>query len=84
MTLFPFVVIPIIGLNKKYAYNMNIPVSKNGIFGQPEATSNYTQTNNNQNTNNMNNANTNVKYCPNCGKQLAANEKFCANCGKEV
>ena len=76
MTLFPMIVIPMLGISKKYTFDINIPVSKNGPFGN---------NNNTTNTYNENNqTNNNISYCPNCGNKLNSNEKFCSNCGKEV
>lgn len=65
MTLFPIIVIPILGISKKYTFNPNIKVSKNGPF----------ETNNKDNTNYKycsncgNKIQENVSYCPNCGKE---------------
>lgn len=72
MTIFPMIVIPILGISKKYTFDINIPVSKNGPFNDNNMNNNYTKTNNN------------ISYCSNCGNKINPNERFCSNCGKEV
>ena len=87
----------IFGFSKDEVYDANIPVSKNGVFGTPEtSTNNYSNQNNDMNhqfnnnvfnsTNNTNVSNTNTNgfsFCGNCGTKLNENVKFCPNCGKE-
>ncbi len=72
--IFSFVYVFIFGFSKNERYNPNIPVSRNGIFGEPESTSNNYQTN----TNNMQE----FIFCGNCGTKLRKDAKFCPNCGK--
>lgn len=91
--IFNFIFILIFGFSKKEVYDVNIPVSKNGIFGTPELTnSNVTNfvPNNEQNMTNTSQDNDNpsvteekVCFCGNCGTKLNGNIKFCPNCGKE-
>ena len=87
--IFSFVFVYIFGLSKKEIYNANIPVSKNGVFGTPEANmnNNYhnTQYNNVQSTGNVdiNNNYKNYSFCGNCGVKLENGTKFCPNCGKQ-
>jgi len=82
--IFSGIFVLIFGFSKNEVYNVNIPVSKDGIFGTPEA-------NFNNNVNNQEN-NTDVStstvertnsYCSNCGSQLNKDIRFCPNCGKE-
>ena len=71
MTLFPFVMIPLIGLSNNYKWDNSVEVSNNGPF---------------DNTNNKSiniNKNTEIKYCPNCGFELDKESKYCSKCGKE-
>lgn len=68
MTIFPMIIIPMLGISKKYTFDINIPVSKNGPFGPKEE----------------NNTSNNTKYCSNCGTKIKIDTKYCPNCGKEV
>lgn len=95
--LFSFIFILIFGFSKNEVYNSSIPVSKNGVFGSPEANNSYQGNNMNQSTNIVDN--TNIQYnnagyteqksnqdhsfCGNCGTKLNKDVRFCPNCGKE-
>lgn len=81
MTVFPLVMIPILGFSSKYQYDGDVVVSENGPIGgsytyhgnsqessHSEATMNYEE----------------KKFCAYCGKQLNIAAKFCGNCGQEV
>lgn len=95
--IFSGIFIFIFGFSKKELYDINIPVSKNGVFGIPDVSTNTynnqnnnvysTMNNSNMNMENMqNDINTNVQewcFCGNCGTKLNRNIKFCPNCGKE-
>ena len=84
MTLFPFVVVPLIGFSSSYTWNNNAEVSLNGPFD------------NVNNSNKSNNASTSTttkstvkkekdsKFCTNCGNEISKGDKFCSNCGKEI
>mgnify|MGYP004500703823 FL=1 len=76
MTLFSWIMIPIMAFSEKYQYDSSVMVSKNGIFkDNPNDDDSFqsTQVNTNQN----------VSYCMYCGTKLNENDKFCPNCGKE-
>lgn len=76
MTLFSWIMIPIMAFSEKYQYDSSVVVSKNGIFkDNPNDDNSFqsTQVNTNQN----------VSYCMYCGTKLNENDKFCPNCGKE-
>lgn len=75
MTIFPFILYPVIGCSKNYVYDDSVPVSKNGFINSKNTETNY----NNQTTNN-----TNISYCPNCGTQINDGIKYCPNCGNEI
>lgn len=79
MTLFPIIVIPLLGFSKKYTYDQNVPVSKNGPFANNSNTNSTTDSQNNTTT-----SQNGVSYCPNCGNQINQNERFCSKCGKEI
>ena len=69
-TLFPFVMIPIIGFSNYFQFNKNITVNPNGPIKE----------NNNPNTNYTNNNN----FCKHCGNKLEPNANFCNHCGKQI
>ncbi len=75
MTLFPWLMIPIIAFSKKYQYDCSVVVSKNGIFKD--------DSNVDTSFSNSTNTNSNSSYCINCGTKLSSDDKFCPNCGKE-
>ena len=78
MTLFPWVMIPIMAFSEKYQYDHSIIVSKNGIFKDDDNVDN--SFNNNTNTNSSTHVDS---YCVHCGTKLSYHDKFCPNCGKE-
>lgn len=76
MTLFSWIMIPIMAFSGKYQYDSSVMVSKNGIFkDNPNDDDSFQdiQVNSNQN----------VSYCIYCGTKLNETDKFCPNCGKE-
>lgn len=81
MTLFSWVIIPIMAFSNKYQYDDSVIVSKNGIFKND----NYVDNSFSNNINAASNENDNFtgSYCINCGTKLNENDKFCPNCGKE-
>ena len=84
--IFSLIFIYIFGFSKNEVYDINIPVSKNGVFGSPEGnSSNTTYTNNTNTTENVNTNNSyqNYSFCGNCGTKLENGARFCPNCGKE-
>ena len=81
MTLFPWLMFPIIAFSKKYQYDNSVIVSKNGIFKDDNHVD--TSFSNNTNTNSSTHVNSNSSYCINCGTKLSSDDKFCPNCGKE-
>ena len=88
--IFSPIFVLIFGFSKSEVYDANIPVSKNGVFGTPEANFNnnnngYAQNNTTQPTENVdiNNVNQAHSFCKICGTKLNKDIKFCPNCGKE-
>ena len=73
MTVFPIVMIPIIGFSNNYKYDKDVVVSENGPIGE----------NNFQAKNGVNNYTT-KRYCQYCGKQIHNDVKYCGNCGAEL
>ena len=73
MTIFPIVLIPMIGFSSKYQFDNNVAVSPNGPFDSNKA----------NNTSNEPKED-NYKFCPHCGNKLEKDAKFCPSCGKEV
>lgn len=79
--LFPFIFVLIFGFSKKEVYNIDIPVSKNGIFGKPE--DNFTNNSQTTQNNDINNLNQGSVFCRHCGTKLNKDVRFCHHCGKE-
>lgn len=80
MTLFPWLMIPIMAFSKKYQYDHSVMVSKNGIFKDDD---NENHSFNEENSHSSTHANSNGSYCIHCGTKLSSNDKFCPHCGKE-
>lgn len=87
MTIFPFIMIPMVGFSNNYQFDKNVPVSENGPVGQSNA--NYSS-NNEANVNEIysSSSNTNAKvekhFCPHCGSPIDGDVKYCGNCGNEI
>ena len=79
MTIFPFIFVTMAGVSSNYKWDDSVKVGKNGPFGNNETDDNFASTSDNDNINNSD-----VKYCPYCGKQNNNNDKFCSNCGREI
>lgn len=79
MTIFPFIMIPLIGLSNSYKFDKDIVVSNNGPFNNSIA-------NDTDSSNNRNNTGNNYKlrYCSHCGHQVNADDKYCNKCGKAI
>ena len=80
MTIFPVVMIPMIGFSNSYQYDKNVFVSENGPIG-----ANNHNKFSSSNTNFTNNSNYEEQhYCMYCGKQISVDTKYCGNCGNEI
>lgn len=77
MTLFPVIMIPMIGFSNNYQFDDTVVVSENGPFAGKE--SNTTKSSFQSNP-----TDSQSKFCPHCGNKLDMNSKFCGNCGKEI
>ena len=77
LTLFPFVMMPILGFSSSCQYDSSVPVSPNGPIkkGLKQVNANNQAVTSNQ---------TDSKFCTNCGTKVSNSEKFCANCGKKL
>lgn len=98
LTLFTPICIPMLGFSKNNLYNTGVAVSKNGVFGTPEAPVNNNGYNNYQNNvqaqpvyNNTMNNNTNTvsQNMPNPNNMMNDNQVvqefvFCGNCGTKM
>ena len=86
--IFSFIFVLIFGFSKKEVYDINIPVSKNGVFGKSEVAS-YSNSNNSFSQAAPNNINNNVSQeMNNSNLETLDNENiinkeviFCGNCG---
>lgn len=93
--IFSFIFVLIFGLSKNEVYDASIPVSKNGIFGNPEtefnSTNNYdhpvtpstTSVDGKNDSSVVDERTVDHSFCGNCGTKLSKDMLFCPNCGKE-
>lgn len=92
--LFSFIFIFIFAFSKKNIYDINIPVSANGIFGSKDnINSNDNNIHHQYNSENMYQSTTSVdgennnsreySFCGNCGMKLDKEVNFCPKCGHE-
>ena len=91
MTLFPYVMIPIIGLSKNIVWDNGIAVSANGPIDNGNTNgqnNNSTIVNHNDNDTNPTSADTysssSKKFCTNCGNEITTDTKYCPKCGSEI
>lgn len=90
--IFSSIFVLIFGFSKNEVYDASIPVSKNGVFGNPESNNNVSQYNQPiqneempvQDNDSSNDTNSDIIFCSNCGNKSSMNDKFCQNCGKEL
>ena len=72
MTIFPFIMIPVMAFSNSYQYDDSIPVSENGVFGSV-STKKPKKDDIEED-----------EHCKNCGTKILPNSKYCSNCGKEI
>ena len=86
MTIFPFIMIPLVGFSNNYQFDANVVVSENGPFDQKnEKVSNQESNGNHTNFEHANSKNSDSNhFCPQCGKPLKNGAKFCGNCGNMI
>lgn len=81
MTLFPFVMIPIMGFSSNYQYDASVLVSENGpIDGSNMNSDKYQEGSYTEDVS----GNQGMNFCSNCGKKIENRAKFCSNCGREI
>ena len=82
MTLFPFVMIPLIGFSSSYSFDDSVKVTKNGPFdANKEDDTAVDEKNGEEDTKSKDK---DSKYCSHCGNKLDKDSKFCSKCGKEI
>lgn len=93
MTIFPYVMIPIIGFGKNFIWDNSVLVSANGPINDGKTNSQSTNYNNSNGTNqsnynfqnNTNNySSSSKKFCANCGNEITMDIKYCPKCGSEI
>ena len=82
MTLFPYIMIPLIGFSDKYIWDDNVEVSVNGPID--DVNRNNTNNTSNKEENKNEDKSQNYKFCSNCGAKIEKDSKYCSNCGKEI
>lgn len=80
LTLFPWIMVPIMGFSSNYQYDKDVEVSENGPIGENGQSSSYSSSS----VNNESNDYIKRQYCQYCGKQINGDAKYCANCGNEI
>lgn len=86
MTLFPFIMIPLIGFSDNYNWDNRVVVSCNGPFDNTNSNNQQSNgyVNNNPDNNSYFHDNCEYKYCSNCGYKSKKDTKYCTNCGKRM
>lgn len=81
MTLFPVIMIPLVGLSSNYQFDDSVVVSEHG----PIQNGTTQMDTSNAVHNGCFSDNTNQKnFCSYCGNSLDSNSKYCGHCGKEI
>ena len=83
MTIFPFIVVPMIGFSNNYTWNDNAEVTLNGPFDNVK-NGNTGSNESTTSTKNTTKKDSDGKFCTNCGAKVKKDDKFCSNCGKEI
>ena len=83
MTLFPFIMIPIIGLSSNYQFDDKVIVSENGPI---QGTTNHSEGSSSSENNSEISSNqpNQTRFCSYCGTQIDTGSKYCGHCGKEI
>lgn len=89
MTLFPFIMLPLIGFSKNYQWDNKVRVSCNGPINGNDSSNNNSfdgdfNSSEAMNSNSYDNNTNEIKYCSGCGAKLEKSSKFCFNCGREI
>ncbi len=88
MTLFPYIMLPVIGFSNNITWDDNVSVSPNGPIGANTNntyntnSTTYTTQSNTTEPNNTNN--TAKKFCATCGNEILSDTKYCPKCGSEI
>lgn len=78
MTIFPVIMIPLVGFSKDYVFDNSVSVSVNGPIGDNNNQSNSsTVINEAKDTSDK-------KFCTNCGEEITSDTKYCPKCGNEI
>ncbi|MBQ6494754.1 MAG: zinc ribbon domain-containing protein [Bacilli bacterium] len=88
MTLFPVVMIPLIGFSDSYTFDNDVELSKNGPFDdkkndttEPEKKKDTAKE---KKDDKAKSSEKDSVYCPHCGAKISKDSKFCSKCGKEI
>ena len=74
-TIFPIIMLPILGFGKDNIFDSSVSVSPNGPIGDDAFSNNH---------NNNNNYYENNSFCRYCGNNLVNNSNFCPKCGNKI
>ena len=80
-TLFPFIMIPVIGFSSQYQFDNSVKVSDVGPFGKDVNSNNNNKT---KSETVHDNTDTKKRFCPKCGCQVLDEYKYCKNCGEKL
>ncbi len=84
MTIFPFIMIPLIGFSSNYSWDNSVKVTKNGPFDDKKDDGTFVSDKEDETVSSKDSVEKDTKYCPNCGNKIAKDSKFCGKCGKEI
>ena len=87
MTIFPVVLITMIGFSSKYSWDKDVPVTKNGPFDANKESSSVKEEVKEEKTTEEKKEDKKEKdatFCSHCGAEIEKGSKFCSKCGKEI
>lgn len=83
MTIFPVIMVPLVGFSSSYQFDNKVVVSENGPIGPNVNDYSHDTKHTNSESNSGAHPYSN-HFCPHCGKSVEAEAKFCGNCGNMI
>ena len=89
MTIFPFVMMPLIGFSNRYQFDSKVFVSDVGPFGRDDAvttdsSSSSVNEEDNPDKKEKKESKSEKRFCPNCGNEVNEEHQYCNHCGTKL